>query len=186
MSKDIQEQQTLHAAESYYNNLSKEEIRLSNYNGVVSKIFPKSNWGTYSFGMQGQRGYYNMGKIPPFFSEGQTIEFDGTPGKREGNVDVNANTIKVVTEEQVQPKDYNMPKTETGARKVQVLQKDDYWQRREERDVETQKRIEIQACRNAAIQLVQAVGLEPGVSAEDFINGWTDMFIKNNNDRLAV
>lgn len=35
--------------------------------------------------------------------------------------------------------------------------KDDYWNRKEERDIETQKRIELQSCRNSALALIDAM-----------------------------
>jgi hypothetical protein len=47
------------------------------------------------------------------------------------------------------------------AKNAQVS-KDDYWTRREERDAETQKRIQLQASRNSAIALVSAM-LQNGI-----------------------
>lgn len=72
---------------------------MSQYSGVVRKIFPKSAWGTQSFVIDTvDKTYFNLGKVPPMFTEGQTISFDGAPSKRAGNVDVNVNTIQIVTD----------------------------------------------------------------------------------------
>ncbi len=151
---------------------------MSNYTGVVSKIFPPSNWGTHSFGLRGEKGYYNLGKVPPMFSEGQTISFYGNPGKRAGNVDVTPESVTIVTEQPVEHSVAN------GARRsAEVVTKDKYWENREARDEVTQKRIEIQAARNAAIELYAA--METVEEPEAFINKWVDIFLANNEARLG-
>ena len=87
---------------------------MTQYSGVVRKIFPKSNWGTQSFVIDSvDKTYFNLGKVPPMFSEGQTISFEGTEGKRAGNVDVNVNSIRIETDAAVKPEEYKM----SGARR---------------------------------------------------------------------
>lgn len=74
------------------------------------------------------------------------------------------------------------------------LGKDDYWTRREERDIETQKRIELQSCRNSAIEMVSllltanAVPV-PKKTAEqegyiaDLVQHYTDKFRSENSGK---
>lgn len=116
---------------------------MSNYSGVVRKIFPKSNWGSYSFAIDSaDKVYFNLGKVPPNFSEGQTLNFEGTPGKRPGNVDVNVNSIVIDTEAPVKPASYSMS---------QDLSKDQYWKNKEARDIENDRKRNLGAATNTAI-----------------------------------
>ena len=157
---------------------------MSNYSGVVRKIFTNQFGGKklYSFSMDSDKSYFNLGEKTPSFSEGNTVSFDGAPGKRAGNVDVKS-PITVVGETVVTGEDY---KVGGAKRSVEVMTKDQYWSNREANDVKVQKVIQVQAARNAAIQLLQATGPVAGLpdSYEDFINTWTDTFLKNNEDRL--
>lgn len=156
---------------------------MSNYSGVVRKIFTNQFGGKklYSFSMDSDKSYFNLGEKTPSFSEGNTVSFDGAPGKRAGNVDVKS-PITVVGEQQVQPEDYIVG----GAkRSVEVMTKDQYWSNREANDVKVQKVIQVQAARNAAIAVLSAVHGRPDEDIEMFINKWTDIFLKNNEDRLA-
>lgn len=158
----------------------------SSYSGVVSKIFPKASWGAQSFGLQSvDRTYFNLGKVPPMFSEGQTISFEGSPGKRPGTVEVNVNSIVVETETPVKAEDYKMA---NGARRgTEVLTKDKYWENREANDKLTQKRIEIQAARNAAIAVIATGFVSGGTTDLDkMIAEWTDKFLADNEKRLNV
>ena len=155
---------------------------MASYSGVVRKIFPKTNWGSYSFSLTDQKGFFNLGKVEPTFSEGQTISFDGGPGRRPDNVEV-ISPVKVVDSVVSEVKDYSM----AGAkRSVDLLGKDAYWTNREAKDEVTQKRIEIQAARNAAIALLAALGGSGDLSTHDFIDEWTDTFLADNESRLSA
>lgn len=156
---------------------------MSNYSGVVRKIFTNQFGGKklYSFSMDSDKSYFNLGEKTPSFSEGNTVSFDGAPGKRVGNVDVKS-PVTVVGEQAVNTESYQMG----GAkRSVEVMTKDQYWSNREANDVKVQKVIQVQAARNAAIAVLAAVHGRPDEEVETFINKWTDIFLKNNEDRLA-
>lgn len=154
------------------------------YNGTVQRIFSKPFGGKllHSFTLQGEKGFFGLGRVAPTFKEGDQLSFEAVPSKREGNYDVKAETIKLSTETLVRVEDYSM----SGAKKQVVLQKDDYWKNREDRDLVTQKRIEIQAARNAAIALLQVTGTtEQLPTADEYVTYWTNMFLVDNEERLA-
>jgi len=159
---------------------------MSQYSGVVRKIFPKSSWGTQSFVIDSvDKTYFNLGKVPPIFTEGQSISFDGREGKRAGNVDVDVNSIVINTDVVVKSEDYSMAKQ--GAKRTgEYVDKDVYWKNREENDKVTQKRIEIQAARNAAIAVLgparDALEDEAYMTSLDQL---TDKFLADNEKRLA-
>lgn len=162
---------------------NKEVDALSTYSGVVRKIFTNQFGGKklYSFSMDSDKSYFNLGEKTPSFSEGNTVSFDGAPGKRVGNVDVKS-PVTVVGEQAVNTESYQMG----GAkRSVEVMTKDQYWSNREANDVKVQKVIQVQAARNAAIATMSVIFDPSKETAEEYINRWTDIFLKNNEDRLA-
>lgn len=157
------------------------------YKGTVQQV--RSNpWNgklLHSFTLRNEKGFFNLGTIPASFKEGQVIEFEAKPAKRAGAFDVDVKSINVVEQENVAPENYSMAQ---GAKRTTVLQKDDYWNRKEERDIETQKRIEIQAARNAAIEMLKLCELEDKTtgSVVDLVDEYTDLFLENNTIRLSA
>lgn len=129
---------------------------MSNYSGVVRKIFAKTNWGTQSFVIDTvDKTYFNLGKVPPMFTEGQTVSFYGRDGKKAGNVDVDVNTIVVGTETPVATEDYAMG----GARRTAAapVTKDAYWSNKEARDLENDRKRNLGAARNTAIAMAELI-----------------------------
>lgn len=159
------------------------------FSGVVSKV-NTNNWQgktLHSFKINTADGYFNTGTVNPGVQEGESVKFDAKPGKREGNYDVKVSSIVRSTDAPVAPEQYAMTsQSPTGAkRSAAVMTKDGYWEAREARDLVTQKRIEIQAARNAAIALLAAVHGRPDEEVEGFIGEWTTKFLIDNDKRLA-
>jgi len=157
------------------------------YSGVVRTI--KSNpFGSkilHSFQLDSDRTYYNLGDRAPTFGEGVTIQFTGKPGTRAGSVNVDFNSIQVVNETPVQPKDYAMTQAAGARRTVVGIDKDQYWKNREDNDKVTQKRIEIQAARNAAIAVLGPA--KDALEDESYMTSLkqlTDHFLADNEKRL--
>lgn len=159
---------------------------MGNYSGVVRKVFKNNFKGTdlYSFTLDSDKTFYNLGRKAPVFSEGQSIKFDGDRGKRQGNVDVLVDSIEISSETSVKAEDYSMSSQSGARRSAEVLTKDKYWENREANDVKVQKVIQIQAARNAAIALYSA--MKPDGDPEEFIHNWTDKFLANNDARLSA
>lgn len=159
------------------------------FSGVVSKVSrnPWQGKTLHSFKINTADGYFNTGTVDPGVNEGESIKFDAKPAKREGNFDVVVKSITRSTDTPVSPDQYAMTsQNPNGARRsASVMTKDNYWEDRAAKDVETQKRIEIQAARNAAIALLGALSGSDPEDVGEFINEWTDKFLKNNADRLA-
>lgn len=161
------------------------------YKGTVRKI-GKNTWqgkDLHSFQLNGDDTYYNTGTDNPNVAEGDQIVFDGVPGKRAGTVNVKTKSISKSTEPPFTPDSHSMvsqPGAERAKRVASVVTKDDYWAAREARDEVTQKRIEIQAARNAAIALLDT-GLDttPFDSLTEAVNFWTDVFLDDNEKRLG-
>jgi hypothetical protein len=159
--------------------------------GVVGKIYSK-DFGdamAWSFTLRGDRTFYRLGNKKPFFSEGDSIQFDVEmkgqnayargASKWEGGEVVSSAPAAAVA------------RSAGGPRNA-----DDYWRAKEVRDIETQKRIELQSCRNSAIALVaellkvEAVKL-PAKQAdkvpviEELVTHYTKFFIDQNAGKEA-
>ena len=153
------------------------------FQGTVQRVFSNPVRGNmlHSFTLNNVKGFFNLGRVAPTFKEGASITFEAKPASREGNHDVVVETIVIGKDAPVSTEAYTMT-AQTGARKTTMLQKDDYWNRREERDQSTQKVIELQSCRNSAIALL-AVARERGLSddeASEFLDKWVDIFLQQN------
>lgn len=125
--------------------------------GVVRKIFDRQfgNKTVYSFTLNGDQTFYRLGDRPPNFSEGDSVKFE--PNTKGANTYANG----------VVPwKEDGTPVTGRAVSSVaaKASNKDDFWERKELRDISVQKRIEIQSCRNSAIDLVRLL-LQTGVEA---------------------
>lgn len=130
--------------------------------GFVSLVTDKEWRGKklYSFRLVNDDTWYNCGTKHPGVTKGDMIEFDVNKTEN-GRAQVNTDTIKVTKPAKTQ--------VMTGKNGIGMT-KDDYWSRKEERDIQTQKVIQLQSSRNSAIEL-------------------TDVLIKNgaiNLDKAAV
>lgn len=185
-------------------NLSKEEVMIS---GVVSKVNARPMQGAkgpytlYSFALQGQQGWHSLGFDLHGVSEGQSVSFELRKNAR-GYDEVDPESIKILEGQVVSngsaaavAKAPYSPKkvwnTKSGGKK------DEYWDNRELRDIETQKRIELQSCRNSALQfvdiLVKTDALKfPAKQAdrvghlEDLLAHYTQMFLDQNSKGLST
>lgn len=111
--------------------------------GKVEKI--TSNKAGY-FSIKVGENWYGVGKKTPPCNEGSYIKFEST-SRTVGDrtyYDADMSTLEQVAAPVATPE-----KSEVAA----SLSKDDYWTRKEERDVVTQTKISFQGARNAAIQV---------------------------------
>lgn len=113
----------------------------------------------YSFRISSEDKFFGTGERNPNLAKNDYIEFDYTENNGRYNVDVSS--IKPVAREES-----GANKTaSSGAGSVQRdLTKDEYWRRREERDIEKDDgyatnnlRIQYQSARNAAISVVDVL-----------------------------
>lgn len=144
--------------------------------GVVQKIMVNPQYGLTSFVIKGQDGFFSLGKDKPTFKEGDAIQFDTqqqgkytyarniAPWTESGAVSsppvasiANASSNSSFTP-RAGKRSWN------GGGSSGTNEKDEYWRRKEERDLakegeyaQTQKRIEIQAARNAAIETAKTM-----------------------------
>lgn len=166
------------------------------FSGIVQKIsaFPYRGKNLMSFTLQGTQGFFQLGEKSPSFLEGQSLEFSADAGKRANSFNVDFSSIKVVqgntqtagTPAQVAAGNVTPIRQRAGAavRTGDIMSKDDYWRRREERDLLTQKRIERQSCRNSAIALASV--LYDGVDINEkqlgeFVGNWTEQYLNEND-----
>lgn len=156
--------------------------------GVISRVFdkPYQNKTLYSFQLQGDSQYYRLGeKKPPFVQNGASIQFD---------VDMKGNnaTAKNVAPwmEQVIPAAIQNPIPYAPP----AAAKDTYWNNKEKADVERQKKIEIQAARNAAIEFISILLSQDAVklpakqadkeaALADMLNHYIEKFIAENSGK---
>ena len=125
------------------------------YKGQVQYVNPKNEWGKYSFRLLDDEMYYNTLKDPASL-KGKVVSFEGTQrGTRSVEVD----------EESLEIAEDSAPITNANVRKFvprrgaaratsSGLTKDQFWENKEKRDVEKDRRIELQSCRNSATAFV--------------------------------
>lgn len=112
--------------------------------GVVNNISEKqSSFGTM-YNVQVDNQWYGFGKYPPKFKKGDTITFEAVQKGNFKNIDPKTAEVVAATR-QANP---------TAQAAVGAGNKDDYWKEKEQRDVATQRSIQLQASRNSAIALV--------------------------------
>lgn len=119
--------------------------------GVVSKVSNKQwqNKTFWSFQLSGDRTFYSTGtNAPP--GEGVYIEFDDVVN---GKGYHDAKNVTIAAPASAPTGVGNVARATSNS----SLSKDDYWTRKEERDLNVQKRIEIQSCRNSAIALIDVL-----------------------------
>jgi hypothetical protein len=127
--------------------------------GVVQKIFDKDfgKGPVYSFTLKGDRTFYRLGPKKPSFAEGDSVQFET---KTSGN-STYANNVAPWKGGTVPTSVANAARQSSGGGPATA---DQFWRNKEARDVLTQQRIELQSCRNSAIELVRVL-LSPGVEA---------------------
>lgn len=139
--------------------------------GVVQKIAVNAQYGLTSFSLKGQDGWYSLGKDKPTFNEGDSIQFETkTVGKYTYAKDIAPWTDGGTTQGESVARVANAAPNRSFGGKGRSFgggasaAKDEYWANKEARDIAkegeyavTQKRIEIQAARNAAIETAKAM-----------------------------
>jgi hypothetical protein len=178
--------------------------------GVVQKILVNSQYGLTSFTIKGQDGFYSLGKDKPTFKEGDSIQFETNPvGKYTYAKDIapwtdggvaSAPSVASVTNTQSNRSFGGKGRSFGGG----TAAKDEYWAAKEARDIAkegdyalTQKRIEIQAARNAAIAaatviIEKGLVIPPKKQSDQYdhfiglVDQLTTTFMANTQDRLTI
>ncbi len=144
------------------------------HTGTVRNILTKdyNNQKLYSFGLEEKDGpLYGLGRAVPSFKEGDEIEFGFTLNSK-GYPTVKPETVIVTKAGANVPK---VVKTWSGGKKS--AEEKGYWEAREAREAETQKRISYQAAKNTALAAVTALstlgllklGTKKGVVVDNFL-----------------
>lgn len=145
---------------------------------VVQKVTERKVNGQTFYSFKGQDGeYYGTGKIRPP-AEGSYVQFEASKNAR-GYWE--ASELVILPPQVVKVE--KLSSAAVSAAKNAGVSKDEYWTNREARDVEVQKRIELQSCRNSAIALVsvllqhQAVPVpKPKAEQEEFVRNMVDKY----------
>lgn len=123
-----------------------------NYISSKERKTRKGPANVYAIKLESDDNWYNTGFKSPGVKEGDEVTFRATEGQYGWEVD--ASSIEILEKAK-----------QAAAGNVQkAMSKDDYWKSREERDLVTQKVIQLQAARNAAIATCSAA-LAGGVLA---------------------
>lgn len=125
------------------------------YKGQVQYVNPKNQWGKFSFKLRDDEMYYNTLSDPANL-KGKVVSFEGT---QRGQRSVEVNEESLTIEEDSAPVT-NAPARKFSGRKGAIrsassgLTKDQFWENKEKRDIEKDRRIELQSCRNSATAFV--------------------------------
>lgn len=116
--------------------------------GTIQKTFTNLVRGRnlYSFTLRGQQGFFRTGETPCPMKEGTYVQFEVDDKN-------NVSMATLTASEKRAPEPMSTEQAVTKAASY-VASKDEYWTRKEERDVETQKVIQFQAARNSAIAAI--------------------------------
>lgn len=179
--------------------------------GVVQKILVNPQYGLTSFTMKGQDGFFSLGKDKPSFKEGDPIQFEtNVVGKytyakdiapwTDGGTTSGANVGQVAAAASGFQRGGGRRGNYSGGGDQQA--KEQYWRDKEARDIAkegeyalTQRRIEIQAARNAAIETAKAmwqfdVCPKPKKATEHYdtflalVDELADKYLANTSSRL--
>lgn len=153
--------------------------------GVVSKVssFDYNGKTLWSFQLNGDRSFYRTGDKRPTVEQGQFISFDAKQGGKQGNFNVDLNSITIKKEEQ-------QAKGVVGAFTNGASNKDDYWTKKEARDVLVQARIERQSTRNSALEFIKILIQQEAVKVpaknkveffEQLLGHYQEEFIADNS-----
>lgn len=167
---------------------------MSEFQGVVSNVsaFPYNGKNLWSFSLNGTKGFFRCGDTRPRVEKGDYVKFTATTGKN-GAYNVDTKSIDAKTGES-QATGVKIPAAGTSGASASGVGREDYWVAREARDVSTQKRIEIQSCRNSAIEFLKIL-LANGefklpaknkvAALEAALQHYIDKFIKENAGESA-
>lgn len=131
--------------------------------------------------------WYSVGlKKPP--ADGTLVEFEAEQNAK-GYWDVTRAGLRVV---QADAPTQNVASVAVAA-SGKGMSKDDYWTRKEERDIEKDKRIERQSCRNSALALIEILvkteSLKLPAAAkrvqflEELVDHYTELFLAQNYNK---
>jgi len=116
--------------------------------GTVKALGSKPYGSKTMYSFKVDEDWYGCGSDDPKVSKGDLIEFDFTENGRWKNVDVKS--ISVLR--------HGTEVIKTSSRKMAIGgARDDYWNRKEERDIITQSVIQLQSSRNSAIALADLI-----------------------------
>lgn len=159
--------------------------------GVVGKIYSKDfgDQTAWSFTLRGDRTFYRLGNKKPAFSEGDSVQFEV---EMKGS-NAYARGVSPWSDQEVTRG--SPAQAVAGASGPRTA--DDFWRRKEQRDIETQKRIELQSCRNSAIEMValivkaEALKLPAKASdkapvIEELVQHYTQFFLDRNAGKETV
>jgi hypothetical protein len=139
----------------------------------------------FSFKIKNDEAWYSCGLTDPRIKKGDQIEFDFEQNGNWNNVNVDSVKILRAGPEIVEAK---AGFRSTGGYKAKSdPAKDTYWKDRELRDVSTQARIQLQASRNAAIEVAELMLTAGAIKLPDaiakrhdviaaLIGEWTERF----------
>lgn len=115
--------------------------------GVVYKIFsrPAGRGTAYSIKLDGNDTYFNAGFKDPGLNQGDSIQFEAGLNAK-GYWEANLQSLRKVDPE---------PVVHTNASTTKVLGKDDYWTRKEQRDLVNDNARNVGASTNTAIAFVE-------------------------------
>lgn len=168
---------------NYYNALIETQYLENNkkmadvIRGTIQQVpkpreFVKGNQTTLYYSIKVNDVYYSVGsKKPP--AEGTLVEFEAEKNAR-GYWDVTKAGVRIIPAGNPTSNVGNAAVAASGGSKTGNLNKEGYWDRKDERDVEWQRhqkevvqpRIEIQAARNAAIEFVKLLITPVGVDKD--------------------
>jgi hypothetical protein len=163
----------------HFSDGSRTEIKITEkpkmqHTGTVRSILTKdyNNQKLYSFGLEEKDGpLYGLGRVTPIFKEGDEIEF-GFILNAKGYPTVKGESV-VVTKAGTAAK----PASKAWSGEKKSAEEKGYWELREAREVETQKRISYQAAKNTALASVTSMatlgllkfGTKKGVVVDNFL-----------------
>lgn len=161
--------------------------------GVVARIYSKEfgDSTAWSFTLRGDRTFYRLGNKKPAFSEGDSVQFEvemkGQNAYARGVSQwADSDPVRGASASSVARTSSDVPRTA-----------DEFWRRKEQRDIETQKRIELQSCRNSAIELVKLLASAEAVKlpakqadkvpvVEELVQHYTQFFLDRNAGKETV
>lgn len=167
--------------------------------GIVQKINikPYDGKNLYSFFLKGQDGMYSLGERAPSFKEGDSIQFETLQrGKYVNAVNVAPWVSDGTTTAPTVPSTARTSGwTTTGQRGGKSSEEKVYWAKKDAASEVTQRRIEIQAARNAAIEaarfLIEKEFVKTPTKQADkydsylaLVNQLADEFLGNTAKRL--
>jgi 2C-methyl-D-erythritol 2,4-cyclodiphosphate synthase len=125
--------------------------------GVVYRVFEKpTKFGKmYSVKLMDDPQYYGTGRNAPPVREGQQVQFNASQNER-GYWDADVKSFKVV--------EASVSAAPSARSSIKVNAKDDYWTRKEERDLLNDKLRNIGAARNTAIEFVKFIVAQEAVT----------------------